>query len=537
MKNKILLYISLLFIVTINSCKKLNPFEGVNLVVNNEFFKSPILIELTNANANSIILPSNVIFKLSGPGKDLLLDDIGGKNYKIIGNALSLVLTNGSSPSENNPVVFTLSVSAPGFLETAQTFTIVDTEPKKFEVKLVNLTEPPKGVACKEVVVPVSGGQITVESEKLKVAELKLETGTIVSDASGKAIDSKNLNAEVVVFNASEPESMAAFPGGFIQENVTLSNGNEQAVNFVTAGFVAVNMDANGKEIKNFSKPLEVKVAVSPSIVNPETGENLKEGTRIPTWSYETETGKWKQEGEAVVSKDLNGNLIATFYASHLSYWNLDFFYRLGPKCSNYYVDIITNSNTDTYQSGYKGELYDSKGIFISSTFFDVRNKSKSTIINPRRTNMKMVVKDKTGKTIGSTAVFDPCAVKNVPIDITVSSPLKSVETEINFSAICQNQSIVLKPSAWIYLLDPTGSTSQYFYMSAGKANIKVTEDLNYIVYMYYDNKLLGGNVKFNRNGSVAIPYGSDGIEATTSFNASKDIITYKAIYKVANCK
>lgn len=532
------LFLTLLLLgAAVYSCKQMNPFEGVNLVVNNEFFLSPLLIELVDANPDNRTFPENVTVRITGPGKNMVLDDTGGKNYKAVGNIIPLVLAANSAPSEAKPIVFTVELSAPGYLSTSQKFTIVNEQAERFEIAMVNLLEPPKGVNCKETTVPVSGGEISVMEAQQEIATIKLEAGTQVQDEEGQVINSSNLNAEVVVFDAVETEALNAFPGGLVPEQVRFNGGTNEDIGFVSAGFVAVNMEANGKEIKSFSKPIEVNMAVSSSIQNPETGEFIQEGSVIPTWSYETSTGEWSEEGEAIVTKGPDGQLIATFYASHLSYWNLDYFYRLGAKCGRRYTDILVSSNTNTYQRGFYGYLYDGSGNYITRNYLDIRNGTVSRIYNPRKSNLKMVVKDDEGNVFGETAVFDPCSQASVPVTVNVPGLPESTDVAIDFSANCANQNIVLKPSAWVVLVDPSYTNTQWFYMSGGKANVKVVEGIPYGVLMYYQGKALGGSVTFSKTGSTATPVGSDGIVATTSYDASSKVIAYNAVYEVNNCK
>ncbi|MEA5140080.1 astroprincin family protein [Arcicella rigui] len=391
--------------------------------------------------------------------------------------------------------------------------------------------------------IPLSGGtiQAPVGNGKAEAATITIASGTQVKDASGNVINTTSVSTQVVHFGSAQLESLLSFPGGFTPQNVNI-NGTNTAGSFVTAGFVAIDMQAGGKEVKSFTKPIEVKVGISDDFTNPDTNEKLKEGDTIPTWSYENSTGEWTREGEAKVTKDASGKLIATFTASHLSYWNLDYFYELGPKCGKYYTFVKTSSNVTSYQSGYHGYLY-AGGQILNGGEFDVTNGAITYIRNPRRTSMQVKVFDMSkspAPVVGQTSVFNPCTVETVPITLNLPAPPTPITVDVDFTAKCTNKQVNIKPSAWVTLLDPTAAWySRYtgVYMYNGKATVTVKEGKEYVVSAWVAGKYYSGRATFGKTSSTLVTSGGTGLTGTTNYNTSTKRVKLVATYVTNSCK
>lgn len=537
--KKINIYIASLVLMLITGrCKEINPFEGVSLVVSEGKVNSPVLLQFIDANPESNSLPDNVTVKITSDKASYILNDAGGKNYKVAGNILTLKLANELVASQSAPVKFTVEAEAPGYLTTSQTYTLDSADPAQFVMSLVNIKNPPKGVAVTQTTVSASGGQITVSDGGVEVGNVAFKSGTQVMDATGNIINAANINTEVVMFDAEEIQSLSAFPGGLMPENVLFNSGQSQDIRFVSLGFVAINMNAGGKEVKKFSKPIEVSMVVSPDIKNPVTGEPTKEGSVIPTWSFETSTGKWKEEGVAVVSKNSKGELVAKFEASHLSYWNIDYYLTRGNACPDKVTfkvsSNVTYSTYGQYTTLNLGRVFDEQGNFIGSTSsFNITNGAEITMnqaFDRSEGKMKLMVYGWEGL-LGETT-FDACAA-SVPINITLPNPPKLVTVNIDITAICKNKDLKLKPNTWITLSD--NGTPIIASFQNGKASVLVRDDRNWHVSVYYDGAIYGAVANFSRKGTTVTSTGN--LTGTASYDATTDTITYTAEYLIANCK
>ncbi len=366
------------------ACQKINPFDDVELTVNTDIYQAPILVKFFDANINATNLPENISVSISGPGKNLIFDDLGGKNYTVAQNVLSLVLDKNAKPTETNPIKFTVSVTAPGFVSTSQSIIISDpSQTLEFTVPMTRASNTPEGTAAKTESLSLTTGQtliVPTTANKPEVATITIAPSTQVKDESGNVIPSNTVSTQVVQYGTGNEESLSSFPGSFTPENVTLQTGTSTPGTFVTAGFVAIDMEAGGKKVKSFTKPIEVNVGINTELINPETNEKVKEGDTIPTWSFESSTGEWKEEGVATVVKGSDGKLIATFKASHLSYWNLDWFYYL-PRCrQTFSLKVNSNLITNVVYSNYYAKVYwapanSNNFQFVSRTYgFNAKN-------------------------------------------------------------------------------------------------------------------------------------------------------------------
>jgi len=531
------------------ACQKINPFEDVELTVNTDIYKSPIFLRFIDGNAQSTKVPEGLTVTISGPDKDLVLDDTGGKDYTVIGNVLPLVLNKNINPSQTKPIHFTVAVSGAGYVSTSKTITVVSADSTlEIDVPLTSVASPPHGAAAATSVLSLTtGSTITVPAtaDKAETAQIIIEPGTQVKDASGNVINATTVKTQVVQYGTQNEEALTSFPGGFSPENVAMQNGTNTNGEFITAGFVAVDMEADGKKVTSFSKPIEVKVGINTELFNPETNQKVHEGDKIPTWSYESATGEWKEEGEAIVTKGSDGKLTATFKAAHLSYWNIDWFYGLSFNRSCYSNFLLrVNSNVTGYASSYD---YYTKMYIVSSNgtriyrgdfyYFNPVNGAYNPFGGGVPVGYRMqleVYKWSNGSKVGGTAIFNPCGVAQVPITITVPPPPVYLNIDIDFTVKCSNKSVNIKPSSHIEFFDGRHTCT---FITGGKGRITLIEGREYTFYTYYSGKSYSGKVTFSKTSSKIIASGGVSITGTTSYNPSTGRVSLLASYTTNDCK
>ncbi len=545
------LYAIFVFFVVF-ACQKTNPFEDVQLTVNTDIFKAPILLRFVDGNPDATKVPEGLTVTISGPDKDVVLNDAGGKDYTVAGNVLPLVLKNNVSPSQTKPINFTVAVSGAGYVSTSKTITVVSADSSlSFEIPLTSVNSPPDGAAAATKVLSLTAGEtITVPAtaDKAETAQITIAPGTQVKDAAGNVINATTVNAQVVQYGTQNEEALSNFPGGFSPLNVATQNGTNTNGEFITAGFVAVDMEAGGKKVTGFSKPIDIKVGVSAELDNPETGQKVREGDKIPTWSYESETGQWKEEGEAVIIKGSDGKLVASFKASHLSYWNIDWFYglRFNRTCpTNFSLKVSSNITGYVNSYDYYTKMYivQSNGtrIFRGNLYYfspvnGASNPFGGSVPSGYRMQLE-VYKWGDNTKIGGTAIFNPCGITQVPVTITAPPPPVYLNIDIDFTAKCRNNNIIIKPSTWIAFYDITARRWSWDYARSGKANITLREGVQHIFYTYYGGKSYSGNVTFGKNSSTIVPSGGTGVSGSMTYNNSTGKVNVSATYTSDNCK
>ncbi len=326
-------------IMLMPSCSKTtNPLDGTKLVINYDLIKTKLNFRFYDAATGLPIGNENdlkITAHINGPGKDAVIDITGAAldDYSAKSNngflTLALNPNNEFLPSENNPVVFSLTAQLEGYLTTGKTITISKEDNYEFRVDMVNLSNPPEGVSVKyqsNVAIADNGTidqTITVTTDNDN-ATLTLKAGTILKTKEGNPL-SGSIDVLLVHFDNLTDESLQAFPGGLTP--VVNQNGTEQDGVFYSAGFVAVEVTDASKNLAAIleENPATLTMKVNGSTYNPETQSQVAAGDEIPVYSFQPETGEWNYEQTATIENSRDG-LSVTSELNHLSFWNWDWF-------------------------------------------------------------------------------------------------------------------------------------------------------------------------------------------------------------------
>ncbi|GAB5520453.1 MAG: hypothetical protein RhofKO_27040 [Rhodothermales bacterium] len=344
----------LLLTVTLVGCDVTNIADDIEdalkLIINVPEAAVSVSGAFVDAKTNEV-LASDVSVRFEGPDAARIVDPIF---YEAIGEAtveggfVQFALEEGLIPSPDQPVRINVIAEADGYLTTGKALRLDSTGVHIFTLNMVKISAPPEGVAI-VVDQPISStdddGRVTEavtvstppEANTQGVASVSLPAGTQVKDSSGQPLQGP-LTATIAYHNNQDMESLESFPGGFSEIQLENADGStDENVAFITGGFVSVDIrDQAGRLAETFSEPIQISVSIPQGTLNPETGAEVKPGDTIPVWSYNEDTGAWKEEGAAQFGKngvgsgyrvgepDAYGNLPVVFEAPHLSYWNLD---------------------------------------------------------------------------------------------------------------------------------------------------------------------------------------------------------------------
>jgi hypothetical protein len=138
------------------------------------------------------------------------------------------------------------------------------------------------------------------------------------------------------------------------------------------------------------------------------------------------------------------------------------------------------------------------------------------------------------GARVGTTGIFNPCAVSQVPVTITVPSQPVYLNIDIDFTVKCSNKSVNIKPSSHIEFFDGRHTCT---FITGGKGRITLIEGREYTFYTYYGGKRYSGKVTIGKNSSNIVTTGGIGISGTTRYNASTGRVSVLASYTINNCK
>lgn len=328
------------------SCKKVtNPLDNMQLLIDYNLIKTTIDVHIHDAATGELLgkeMSQAVSLTITGRDSDAVVDVLGmtpknnrfSVNRGIANMALSPKL--GYTPSETNRISYNIVVTLPGYLTTTQQVNITKTGRNFVSIHVVPLNNTPSGVAA--IVAPgvattLPGGQVTSPATVTLPdgeATIQIPEGIVMRDVQGNIL-SGNLNVTVVHFDNTDPNALAAFPGG-LTPTVQRLDGSTESGMFYSAGFVAIEItDDQGRQANQFfDGAIALTSTVSSATYNPLTQTNIAAGDIVPLWSLDESTGIWTEEGTAVVENN-NGTLEFNVELTHLSYYNFDWF--LGAMC------------------------------------------------------------------------------------------------------------------------------------------------------------------------------------------------------------
>jgi hypothetical protein len=260
--------------------------------------------------------------------------------------------------------------------------------------------------------------------------------GVVLEDAEGKPVTGK-ISVDVVHYDANTTELL---PGGLVAlaEDVPVDQNDTgkrstQEVNFVSAGFTSVSMkNEKGDIVKNFKeKNITVTITLPKSTINPETGNLVKIGDKIPIWSYDVETGKWKYEdlGSVVVNPDDSSTWAVNYNLPHLSYWNLAWYQSFVCKTAHINITDLPEGTGTITSLFVKGQGFNKTEFdYNGNGYYDLDNvpnklpldftlsydgkvqDTKTHIILGSACNLDMTLGNVTPKTPVTVKVVEACA-------------------------------------------------------------------------------------------------------------------------------
>lgn len=546
--KKILLTITGFLLATaalITSCKSFDEItEDFDIVINNSIFKQQVLVELFDPVDQTNLEPDNILsVQVLGRDADKIVTDAGEDvaTSKFAGGAIALAV-NPNKNATNEPVEFILKITGKDYLTTTIPVFLSDTDSiATLSANLVNKLNTPQGIdyikSTETLVNNTTSSDVSIETSGAKAGTktaITIKAGTVFQDANGNPISGNQIVSEVVNFSSNDSEALAAFPGGFMPQQVTDENGNVlDDVYFETAGFVSIDMQIGNTEVKNFSDPINITMQVAPGYVNPETGNPIKVGDVIPIWSYSKDDGTWDFHTNGTVSTDASNNFIVTYSTTHLSWYNLDYY---GRRCANtgwrYRNGRWTYIGNTTINITMNGVNANSSFRLFSDFVFAGTNRSVSSwsgktktwyngqkfnLYNAPNRNLQMVVysgssRYRKGTELYRSQAFNPCG-GNVNIDATsmVSKlPPPPVNVYVRYKANCGGK--VIEPTIPLYMKDPTYGYWRYIgYVWRGRITIRgIQLNKPYEFRTYYRGKYYNQTITFDKttyiNDNYQIP-------------------------------
>tara|TARA_R110002167_G_scaffold86317_7_gene233753 strand:- start:207 stop:1817 length:1611 start_codon:yes stop_codon:yes gene_type:complete len=466
------------------SCDIEGVTDSVDITISNNILKQEALINVLDiVNPENIEGSNKLKVELIGADASKFVTNSGENisNLKVIDGNIALAVNPNHASSE--PLKVLLKISGDDYLTTTLPLILFpeDTLVTK-SINIVNKLNTVEGIDFIENNETLTNNtlatdySITTPAAKASTkTEVTIESGTVFQDANGNVITGGTLKSEVAHFSLDTPESIASFPGGLTPLSVIDENGEEnEDISFITAGFTSIDMFIDGKEVKNFSKPISVGIEIPSDYINPETGNTIKIGDQIPIWSYD-EDGQWGYHKIGTVSMNTSGKLNITFTTTHLSWYNLDYHYW---GVCNYGRSITVSAPkvpalSDNFYDLSFELVYAINNQVISRNSIQVSKTRDNTAGFVNAPNQSLKIKVYYGNysdrvLLYTSEAFDGCSSSTITLDgaaITSAIPPKPQIKNINiqYTAKCGNK--ILRPFLYIYRLETyTYYGRQYSY-------------------------------------------------------------------------
>ncbi|MEM1219622.1 MAG: hypothetical protein AAGH79_11940 [Bacteroidota bacterium] len=303
--------------------------EGVVFNVNTDILLSPLTISFENALETSIAVPNNVQIDISGPGIDDIYTLAGEKNIQAVDGVINIGIKKNREPSLENPIEFTITSKANGYLTTINQFSITDGNKQTHSViYMAEKNALPNGVVSLEESLsvneeglqePISISAIGGSGEEEQM-NVDIEESTIFYDADGYPVTG-NLRLDLIQYNAMDEDAMLTVENMLSGFPAINGSGTELGdVTFEVAAYYSLDIFSSSKEVRTFSKPLQMRIVLDPETFNPNTNTKIQAGDALPIWSLNEELLRWENEGAAIVIEE-NGQLIVEYEQEHLSNW------------------------------------------------------------------------------------------------------------------------------------------------------------------------------------------------------------------------
>ena len=514
MKNLIPVTLFILISVYLFGGCKRKITQDLRVAVNTEILQSPIMMRIVNSNASGLPIPDVVNVTISGKDAAAVVTSEGSTDFKARRGFLSLAIQPDRIATAQNPLYFTIHAVMAGFLPITRDIVVTDNKPLKLTIAAVDILNPGNGIANLSNSNTISNGTATSSYQLVtplragitETATLTIAPGTQFLDSKGQLISASSVKTDFTFFSTSAKENLTAFPGGLSTQHITDKNNQpiEGGVQFVTAGLVAVSMNAAGVGVKSFSQPIQAEVQLNPDQDNFVTGQPIQAGDSIPVWSMDETTGEWKYESKASV-QSVGGKLTAVFNVTHLSCWNLDWGWGCfgGYNSSPNPLNVVIKTNVvggnyeivlETANGNYLGALHCTE-IFDKFVALFART--------PLIPNAKIVIYDnlKGRLKVSETPLFQPSSKGTIEVTVTGTST-QNVDVVTNVQLYCENTNVNLYAGTWFYLgkeSDP--SWWQYLFVSTnGASRIQLELNSTYYVYTWFDGSWFSAPITIKKN-------------------------------------
>ncbi len=484
MKKSLLSLITILTVgFLINGCE-FPELPSPEIKISQDFMKNVAVVNFitdTSPDASGALVESldGTVVTITGPDAAKVYNIEGRKEFKITGGILALLLDPSADFAGNKEYKINVEVEPVGYLKRIVPITFSkDQNDSSYEVAMLKKSSMPAGISTATHTtgsVSATGLTSTVNltannsaTEGVTTA-IKVPSGIKMKDASGAVLTGK-LETEVISFSETGTNT-AYFPGGLNPENIDMGNGQTASGTFVSAGFASITMKVGGKKVKTFEGgAVDVKMTLSKNNYNPKTEKPFAPDDTIDIWSYDDDKGQWKFEKTGTVKKDTDNSLYVSFETSHLSAFNLDFYFNNNASYCNGFTNTMKfnwTSSVEIIFARLEWSTFAPNGQWNQQFVTSYMNITKGQVATfrkaPRGATRVKVYDNSTGKLLLSQdfAIGQLCANPTVTLD--VPNPPSRAVVRLKYVNMCPGKKTQpLPPVGTRIMFKESGSTASF---------------------------------------------------------------------------
>jgi hypothetical protein len=511
-----------------------DPLKGFQLNVSTDVIHYTTLIQVKDANGTS--LGNGITVTIAGRDGASIYNLAGEKQFALNGGILGLGVHPKQEPTAGNPVQFTVVLSGTGYVtqtvpvtinynqfESVRTVTLLKPSNPPVDGIVEEITTTPlvNNATATPIVLTTGSGIIGQPSVGIEVA-----SGTQFLDAAGTVITGASLTSSVTLFDPAEETALAVFPGGSLTASnvVPEGGGAAESGSFVPAGLVNIEFMVGNTQVKKFSKPITIDIALEPTYINPSTGASLKAGEQLAIYSYDNATAQWTFEKNVIITM-VNGNPVARFETDHLTWYMIGSYFK---SCN---TPLVINVLSPWMQDGITYSLTVEAiigGKVVSSTQASV-SKENPTITLPQLPVssglidlISIRVRDNAGRDLtanegfyGMTLVAKGCTA--LPVNFQLNEPVTLPKVTLQLYVRCPGDDLVLNvlPTFYLYVRDRDNGETEYKLLGVVKNGFLSTSMLTagnkYDFKAVWGDKVkevFGKTVTADNSGTVGIEPG-----------------------------
>jgi hypothetical protein len=431
----------------------------------NSFLQNQVQVQIVNANyQNSATLP-NAKISVTGKDAEKVYDINGSKTIVVEEQFANLAVSPGTPLQEGNPARFTIKAEAPGFLDFERELIVNNVDSfMNFTIEMIEIANPPSGIAIVTQEASLTGAQpaLRIGSKNNRIqAALNVPENTKMIDDAGNRFTG-NATIRVEQFDPSL-ELVKSNISNIIPNftTTTFNNGIAEDFNFAPIGYLRVKIDNNSGRKLQFDQPAQVDLSLSPDLIDPISGEPLKEGDQLMVYQKDPTNLRWNLIQQTSLTADATSNLNARIRLIGADEFAItrkreeDGDKDDRPRnCQNAFsIKFKRNSNVNTLHYVAVVNASNIKQVYLNASNVAVANNSTYTFPGrlPEGKNVKVLVyqyesaTDK-GIVVGESGSLPSCSnspANRVEVDVNPPSKTNNPIARFQLYTICEELKLI----------------------------------------------------------------------------------------------